>query len=413
VQAQGSNGPSLWSTTWSFTTGNPPSIPSLQSPANGALQTVYQPTLDWTDSTLPVGTTLDHYQVRLATDNSFTNLVYDENTAISQFPLPAPLAPNARYYWQVRALNTAGHFSTWSVTRYFTAAIQFPALIDPANAAALLTRRPTFDWGDVTGASSYVIHISRSANFSTILKSATVTPSRYAVTSDLPADTVLYWRVQAKGANGPSLWSSVWSLKTGNPPSAPSLQSPANNTLLTGYQPTLNWSDSTLPAGTMLDHYQVQLATNSSFGALLYDTSTSVSAFRLPAPLPPNAKYYWRVRAFNPDGHYSNWSSARNFRTPLAPPVLSTPASGAVLTTRRPQFDWGNVSGASSYTIQVSRYSTFSSTLLSVRVNGSAYTPSTRLPTGVTLYWRVRANGTNGPSRWAEVPARTFKIVLP
>ena len=53
-----------WSSVRSFTTGNPPAIPSLQSPASGALMTDYQPTLDWSDSTLPTGTTLDHYQVQ-------------------------------------------------------------------------------------------------------------------------------------------------------------------------------------------------------------------------------------------------------------------------------------------------------------------------------------------------------------
>jgi hypothetical protein len=119
------------------------------------------------------------------------------------------------------------------------------------------------------------------------------------------------------------------------------------------------------------------------------------------------------VRAFNTDGDYSKWSSALTFRTVITPPVLIRPAAGEVVGTRRPSFDWSTVAGATSYTIQVSRYSNFSTNLLSVKVTGSAYTSSLSLPTGVTLYWRVRADGPNGPSKWAEVPARTFKIVLP
>ena len=413
VQAQGANGPSLWSSAWSFTTGNPPSVPSPQSPANGALVTDYQPSLDWADSILPAGTTLDHYQLRLATDSGFTSLLYDESTAISQFPLPAPLAPNARYYWQVRALNTAGHFSSWSTTRYLITAILPPVLTTPANGVELPYLWVTFDWENVVGAKGYKVRISKYADFSTLLRSASPTGSTYAMSTEVPADTVLYWQAQATGSNGPSLWSQVWSLRTGNPPSVPSLQYPASNVLLTSYQPTLNWSDSTLPLGTTLDHYQVQLATDSAFTARPYDASTPLSEFAIPVPLAPNAKYYWRVRAFNTDGDYSKWSSALTFRTVITPPVLIRPAAGEVVGTRRPSFDWSTVAGATSYTIQVSRYSNFSTNLLSVKVTGSAYTSSLSLPTAVTLYWRVRADGPNGPSKWAEVPARTFKIVLP
>jgi hypothetical protein len=414
VQGQGSNGPSLWSSTWSFTTGNPPSIPSLQSPASGALITDYRPTLEWTDSTPPAGTTLDHYQIRLATDNSFTHLVYNESTAISQFPLPAPLAPNARYYWQVRAFNTAGHFSSWSTTRYFNTAIQPPVLKTPADGAELSHLWITFDWESVVGASGYKIRISQQADFSTILRSASRTSSTYFVNTGLPADTVLYWQVQATGTNGPSLWSPVWSLRTANPPSIPLLLYPASGALLTSYEPALDWTDSTVPPGTALDYYRVQLATSSSFASPLYSATTTLSAFPLPAPLDPGRVYYWRVRASNTAGHYSSWSSVLSFRTALPPPALLGPANGLTTANRRPTFDWADVTGATSYTIQVSRYSNFAIRLFSAQVSGlSSYRHPLYLPTGVTLYWRVKANGPNGPSRWAEVPARTVKIVLP
>jgi hypothetical protein len=102
-----------------------------------------------------------------------------------------------------------------------------------------------------------------------------------------------------------------------------------------------------------------------------------------------------------------------SFRTAILSPTLLAPSGDALLGTRRPVFDWANVSGASGYTIQVSRVNTFSTTLVSANVTNSAYTPGIDLPTGVALYWRVRATGPNGPSRWAEVPARTFTIILP
>ena len=413
VRARGANGPSLWSSTWSFTTGNPPSLPALQFPANGALLTSYQPTLNWSDSTLPAGTTLDRYELQLSTDSAFNNLVYNESTSVSQFPLPAPLAPNARYYWRVRVFNTDGHYTTWTSARYFKAAILPPGLSLPDNGTQLLTRRLTFDWDDVVGASGYYLRISRYPNFSSVLFSANTTTSTYAVLSDLPANLLLYWEVRAKGSNGPSLYSEVRTFTTGNPPSIPSLLSPASNAFLTSYQPTLDWSDSTVPVGTTLDHYEVQLGTDTVFSAPVYDALVPISKFTPPAPIPPNDVYYWRVRAFNTAGNYSSWSPTRSFRAAIQPPTLLLPNANEVLSIRKPVFDWSDVAGATSYIIQVSRYSNFSSTLLNVKVTASTYTSSVNLPTGVTLYWRVRANGPLGPSLWAELPSRAFKIVIP
>lgn len=120
VRANAVNGPSAWSETWSFVTANPPSIPVLLTPLQGARVTSLTPTLDWKDSTLPVGVTLDHYQIQVATDAGFTTIIYDENTGnVSQFTVPAALNANTKYYWRVRAYNTDGEYSAWSAARYF------------------------------------------------------------------------------------------------------------------------------------------------------------------------------------------------------------------------------------------------------------------------------------------------------
>jgi hypothetical protein len=122
--------------------------------------------------------------------------------------------------------------------------------------------------------------------------------------------------------------------------------------------------------------------------------------------LTANTKYWWRVNSYNTDGEYSSWSLVRYFRTALTPPVLSLPAFGAYITETKPTFDWGDVTDASGYTIQVSRNSAF--TLLSVNANvtgvtNSTYIPLTALPKGMVLYWHARANGTpNGPSAYSE-----------
>ena len=317
VRAIGTFGYGDWSAS-SFTTPNPPPAPALVSPANNGLVTDYTPRLDWKDVLAPTGTTLDHYQIQVATDLAFTNLLHNETVAVSEFTPLTEFLPNTRNYWRVRSVNSLGHSGAWSAVWYFRAAMLPPNLVSPTDGTPLPNRRPLFDWDDAAGASSYTLQISTVTNFATLLKNVSVAGSIYSMPSDLPANATLYWRVRANGVNGPSLWTNPWGFHTGNPPSVPLLLSPLNNTLTNDLTPRLTWRAVTVPAGTTFDHYQVQVATDIGFIALVVDqpvTTLSPSEYTLTVPLLPNTKYYWRVHAVNASGEYSAWSAARYFRT--------------------------------------------------------------------------------------------------
>jgi hypothetical protein len=265
-----------WSEVRDFTTGNPPSVPSLSSPKNKSLTTNYLPKLDWRNSSVPKGTVFDHYQVQVSALADFSVLLVNEETEVgvanSEYTLEDEMTPNTVYYWRVRAFNETSEYSGWSAVWTVRAAMLPPVLSAPADGgAALLTDRPEFDWEDRDGAIGYVIQVSKVNTFRSLLLNKKTTTSTYVPTSDLPADSVLYWRVQAKGANGPSLWSEVWSFTTGNPPSVPSLSSPGNKALTTDYTPRFDWSNSSVPAGTTLASYQIQVATEPEFGATVID----------------------------------------------------------------------------------------------------------------------------------------------
>ena len=74
-----------------------------------------------------------------------------------------------------------------------------------------------------------------------------------------------------------------------------------------------------------------------------------------------------------------------------------------------PTFNWENVPGATSYPIKVSKNITFTSLVVNKTVVPSTYTPTINLPANITLYWRVKANGLNGPSLWSSI--WTFTVV--
>jgi hypothetical protein len=177
---------------------------------------------------------------------------------------------------------------------------------------------------------------------------------------------------------------------------------------VTIYTPLLDWSNSSLPAGTTFAYYQVQVATEAAFSSLIVNDSslTSITASQLTTPaLAANTMYYWRVRAVNTVigvENFSAWSLVRTFRTKLSPPTAISPIGGVTVGSLKPTFDWNDVTGATGYTIQVSRNTSFTPLVVNVTISTatSIYTPTTNLPAGTTLYWRVRANGANGPSDW-------------
>ncbi len=174
--------------------------------------------------------------------------------------------------------------------------------------------RPIIDWGNVNGASSYTLQIAKDPNFTKLVLNLNLTPSAYIPTVDLPKGITLFWRVRANGSKGPGEWSRVRHFDSPNPPSVPTLLMPAHNATLANGQPTLDWSDSS-PG---VDHYEVQISTNSTFTAVLgrgRGGRTGASQYTLEAALGTGV-YYWRVRAVNAQGQFSQWSAARSFNVP-------------------------------------------------------------------------------------------------
>lgn len=74
-----------------------------------------------------------------------------------------------------------------------------------------------------------------------------------------------------------------------------------------------------------------------------------------------------------------------------SPPELVSPAAGAVTAQLLPELDWGEVSGAQEYQVQVSTSNAFTTPLASATVTATAYTLTTPLAPNTLYYWHVRA----------------------
>jgi hypothetical protein len=285
-------------------------------------------------------------------------------------------------------------------------------LISPANNTELTFNVISFDWADFTGASSYHLQVARTPAFSSksLILNVTTTNSVYASSKALPSNSILYWRVRARVGSAFTPWSEVWMLTTARPPSKPILLTPLNRSLSTNYQPTFSWRAPVLSQGTTPDYYQIQVDNDGDFSSPEIDQIVNNGTTFVPAaPLNPNTLYYWRVRAFNTDGHYSFWSTRFYFKTAITPPVLVSPDNLQALPNRRPSLDWDDVPNATSYTVQISTDPGFRRALTKT-VKVSTFTPQADLFANTTYYWRARANpqsGAFGPSGWSEVRSFT------
>ena len=218
VKANGTNGPSLYSPMWIFTTGNPPSVPSLSAPASNALVLTTTPLLDWSSSSLPSGTAFAYYQVQVADSSSFSSPIMDSSsqTSLTTSQLTSlDLASNTKFYWRVRAANTVNgetNFSAWSSVGSFRTALLPPILSLPVNGDSVTSLHLTLDWTDVSDVTGYTIQISKSNLFSSsvVNSSPAGTLSTYTPAANLPTGVLLYWRVRSRGTNGPGAWSAVF-----------------------------------------------------------------------------------------------------------------------------------------------------------------------------------------------------------
>ncbi|RPI16507.1 MAG: T9SS C-terminal target domain-containing protein [Ignavibacteriae bacterium] len=205
-----------------------------------------------------------------------------------------------------------------------------------------------------------------------------------------------------------ALWSTLNNilLNQNQQLSAPTLLSPVNGATNVSQTPLLDWSDVSNATS-----YQMQVSTGSAFTTTVVNqTSLTSSAYTVPTGiLASGTTYYWRAKASN-SSTSSAWSSVFSFKTgtitpALTAPVLLSPVNGATNVSTTPLLDWSDVTNATSYQIQVSTGSAFTSTVVNqTSLTSSAYTvPAGVLASGTTYYWRAKASNSSTSSAWSTV----------
>jgi len=398
VQAFGNNLNSLWSDALSFTTMVlPPSEPTLSYPSNNANSVLTNIIMRWNAVSEAVS-----YYLQIATDSSFTNLVFEQANIISTSQTVNGLANGTTHFWRVRASNSAGE-GAWSTVWKFTtifAKPTTPTLLSPNDSATGIATSPTFLWNAVNGATSYRIQISLDTSFINPVVDQSGITSSTVNAINLSANTKHFWRVNAANNAGTSDWSSVWNFTTAlNPPSPPALVSPNDNAIEISKDTTLVWN--AVPDAAS---YRIQLSPDQTFASRIYDssvTSVSINVYGLAS----NVKYFWRVNATNVSGT-SNWSSVWNFTTKVATPTTPTlisPIDNSTNILLPAALTWNASANATSYQLQVSLNPFFTTPIVDqVGITTTSFS-STGLLNDTKYYWRVNAMNAGGSSFWSTI----------
>ncbi|MBU7026360.1 MAG: carboxypeptidase regulatory-like domain-containing protein [Theionarchaea archaeon] len=137
-----------------------------------------------------------------------------------------------------------------------------------------------------------------------------------------------------------------------------------------------------------------------------YDVTATAGSCILANAVPPppyTGAYAVPVNSITTDIDFAFQTSGAPQPPPDAPTLIS-PANGATDTSCTPTLDWSDSTGATTYTVQVSVASNFSSLTVNQTVSSSQYTiPSGVLTSFTMYYWRVNATNINGTSGWSAV----------
>ncbi len=192
-----------WSAAVMFTTlEGPLSSPRPVAPLNGAVNQSTRPTLSWRGMS-----DVAAYDVEVSPTTEFSSVsYYAENIPQTQI-VSTLLSPTMTYYWHVRPHNESMQ-TDWSSTSSFTTGVApyAPMLALPEHEAFVASTVVNFQWQGIFGAESYHLQVSFSSTFDSCIVDRSNISSN-SIMQELPAGSLVFWRVSAVNSIGEGTWS--------------------------------------------------------------------------------------------------------------------------------------------------------------------------------------------------------------
>ena len=329
------------------------------------------------------------------------------------------LEKNSYYYWRVKVIDEMNCNGMWSSVFSFHTPLGAPKLISPSSQAEDISLSPTFSWSSVSGADNYDIQVAKCSgtnpefdadgNLLNIVKESYQINATQITLSGLEAETRYYWRVRARGNGGVSVWTTpgnIFKTKIAEP-AAPTLISPANNSVKVPLDNEFVWS----PVDRA-DSFEIVISTDPRAETGIVKRLTTDSAEAYISGLVVYTNYYWKVTAINVGGR-SPWSQIFTFRT-IAPvltaaPNLLSPDNDAQNLEKQVTMKWSAVATCTNYRLQLSETADFASTVIDDATLSKQVYDYISPEFNKTYYWRVLGINEVGSGPWSEIRSFTVK----
>jgi len=240
-------------------------------------------------------------------------------------------------------------------------------LISPPDEA--ITDGPTMIWSSSISLNSglqatYKLFWDEDSTFSSPDSSSQLTDTTFVLSAYVDRSHTYFWRVRAMPDIGNYRYSEeTWSFYLNGFPTAPLILSPENGRYADSLT-MLSWVKSTDPDSFDVLTYEVQIDEDSLFGSpeiydtvsnsgLLLDEAIAIRINELNgyASLLPDTRYFWRVRADDNYGLYSNWPDNLHWfihlhqNHPPNPPTSGfSPTNSEEVISLTPTITWNGAS---------------------------------------------------------------------
>ncbi|NUN09956.1 MAG: choice-of-anchor D domain-containing protein [Ignavibacteriaceae bacterium] len=403
VMAYNTGGSSTWSEIWNFKTLGSAYPVSLVLPVNqSANLPVNNIIFKWRKATERIETILK-YQFQLAEDSLFAVLNTNDSTLTDTSAQVNNLRYGMGYFWRVRALNETG-WGDWSELWRFSTIIEKPAapiLASPVNNSVKVSQPVILRWYASPRAAGYILEVSGSQTFNTILFADSAVTDTFRVLPALSSYTQYYWRVSAYNQGGVSNVSGTWNFRTLGVPTTVSLLYPPNGSVNQSVNILFNWTRAYDQKSNI--RYWFVLTMDTS-GATVVSDSALTDTLRQVTGLLYDKTYYWRVCAGNEAGwgSFSGWFTFRTIVPVPTVPVLSYPVNNTTGVSLTPLLIWNRTAYTEKYHLQLSADSIFSSFV----INDSTLTDTSYLADTLqhktTYFWRVKSINIAGNSAFSD-----------
>jgi hypothetical protein len=268
-------------------------------------------------------------------------------------------------------------------------------LLSPTIGSQLAAIQPEFQWTPVQGALNYRLQVSTDPTFGTLLTNAVTGSTGYVSTTTYPAQSTLYWRVQANDAQDRALtWSSTGTFKQVLP-----VPHPVAGTTSGDVIPTLRWTPVNGAIG-----YDVHV--------VLPDGSPKDFHVFTPAMVPVGlagaGAFHWQVRADFSGAGAGPYSALVSFERDLNPVTHTALARNSHAMI----FSWQGRPGLEEYIVQVASRPDFSGVVETDKTEGTVVASllsSSAYAKGGKFYWHVEAVDADGNSTGFSV-TKTFRL---